>query len=124
LVATTLGEGLALRADTRTRSSTLCTAVEWVSSRRTFSGRASIVAVANIASNEGADRERADQRGPPGWTQLISSSSDHRPISRLDVAALQRLVELDLHVVGRAGLRGRWLRSAHRALRLLSSAGL
>ena len=60
------GEGLASGTMTRIRSSTLCTAVEWVSRRRTLSGRASIVPMANMASNEARIATVPTRRGPPG----------------------------------------------------------
>jgi len=73
------------------------------------------VPFANIASNE------ARAAGMNAADLVVVGPQAHQPV---DVAALQRLVELDLHVVGGTGRGGRWLRSAHRALRLLSSAEL
>ena len=72
---------------TRIRSSTLCTALECDSSRRTRCGSASIAPLPNIASNEARIAAAPSRRAPPGWTQQISSSSDQTRHQALDVAA-------------------------------------
>src|SRR5437868_13099634 len=66
---------------TCTRSSTLCTALECVSTRRTFSGCALTAPLPKIDSKLARMAAAPMSRGPPGCTQAISSSSDHTDIS-------------------------------------------